>query len=195
MPQIFSRKANVLPALSLAALGIGGVFAIVFVWYYFSPEFTDVGYAPEQPVEYSHQLHVGELGLDCQYCHTNVKNTEHSNIPATQTCMNCHRQIRPESLKLLPVRESWITGESIEWIKVHKLPDFAKFSHAIHTNTGVGCETCHGRIDEMEVVAQSEPLSMSWCLDCHRQEPTEVTSQVYRNLGHRGPTHCSACHR
>lgn len=214
MPQIFSRKANVLPALSLAALGIGGVFAIVFVWYYFSPEFTDVGYAPEQPVEYSHQLHVGELGLDCQYCHTNVKNTEHSNIPATQTCMNCHRQIRPESLKLLPVRESWITGESIEWIKVHKLPDFAKFSHAIHTNTGVGCETCHGRIDEMEVVAQSEPLSMSWCLDCHRNPEqylrpnSEVTTMGYEypegfielNMDRikaehiLPPTNCSACH-
>jgi len=214
MPQIFSRKANVLPALSLAALGIGGVFAIVFVWYYFSPEYTDVGYTPEQPVEYSHQLHVGELGLDCQYCHTNVKNAEHSNIPATQTCMNCHRQIRPESLKLLPVRESWVTGESIEWIKVHKLPDFAQFSHAIHTNTGVGCETCHGRIDEMEVVTQSEPLSMSWCLDCHRNPEqylrpnSEVTTMGYEypegfielNMDRiraehiLPPTNCSACH-
>ncbi len=214
MPQIFSRKANVLPTLSLAASGIGGVFAIVFVWYYFSPEYTDVGYAPEQPVEYSHQLHVGELGLDCQYCHTNVKNTEHSNIPATQTCMNCHGQIRTESLKLLPVRESWVTGESIEWIKVHKLPDFVQFSHAIHTNTGVGCETCHGRIDEMEVVAQSEPLSMSWCLDCHRNPEqyirpnSEVTTMGYEypegfidlNMDRvktehiLPPTNCSACH-
>ncbi len=214
MPQIFSRKANVLPTLSLAASGIGGVFAIVFVWYYFSPEYTDVGYAPEQPVEYSHQLHVGELGLDCQYCHTNVKNAEHSNIPATQTCMNCHNQIRTESLKLLPVRESWVTGESIEWIKVHKLPDFVQFSHAIHTNTGVGCETCHGRIDKMEVVSQSEPLSMSWCLDCHRNPEqylrpnSEVTTMGYEypegfsdlnmvrvKAEHiLPPTNCSACH-
>lgn len=214
MPQIFPRKANVLPHLTLAGSLAGGVFAILFIWYYFSPEYTDVGYAPEQPVQYSHRLHAGQLGLDCQYCHTNVKDAAHSNVPATQTCMNCHSQIRTESVKLLPVRESWATGESIEWIKVHKLPDYARFSHAVHTNNGVGCESCHGRIDQMEVVFQVEPLSMSWCLECHRNPEqflrpnSEITTMGYtypddfvqQNLqrieaeGIQPPTNCSACH-
>jgi hypothetical protein len=214
MPQIFPRKANVLPHLTLAGSLAGGVFAILFIWYYFSPKYTDVGYAPEQPVQYSHRLHAGQLGLDCQYCHTNVKDAAHSNVPATQTCMNCHSQIRTESVKLLPVRESFATGESIEWIKVHKLPDYARFSHAVHTNNGVGCESCHGRIDQMEVVFQVEPLSMSWCLECHRNPEqflrpnSEVTTMGYtypddfvqQNLqrieaeGIQPPTNCSACH-
>lgn len=214
MPQIFPRKANVLPHLTLAGSLAGGVFAILFIWYYFSPEYTDVGYAPEQPVEYSHRLHAGQLGLDCQYCHTNVKDAAHSNVPATQTCMNCHSQVRTESLKLLPVRESWATGESIEWIKVHKLPDYAQFSHAVHTNNGVGCESCHGRIDQMEIVFQAEPLSMGWCLECHRSPEqflrpnSEITTMGYeypddfvqQNLQRiaaediQPPTNCSACH-
>jgi len=214
MPQIFPRKANVLPHLTLAGSLAGGVFAILFIWYYFSPEYTDVGYAPEQPDEYSHRLHAGQLGLDCQYCHTNVKDAAHSNVPATQTCMNCHSQVRTESLKLLPVRESWATGESIEWIKVHKLPDYARFSHAVHTNNGVGCESCHGRIDQMEVVFQSEPLSMGWCLECHRapeqflrpndeittmgyEQPDDFVEQNLQRINAEGiqpPTNCSACH-
>jgi len=214
MPQIFPRKANVLPHLTLAGSLAGGVFAILFIWYYFSPEYTDVGYAPEQPVEYSHRLHAGQLGLDCQYCHTNVKDAAHSNVPATQTCMNCHSQVRTESLKLLPVLESWATGESIEWIKVHKLPDYARFSHAVHTNNGVGCESCHGRIDQMEVVFQSEPLSMGWCLECHRapeqflrpndeittmgyEQPDDFVEQNLQRINAEGiqpPTNCSACH-
>lgn len=214
MPQIFPRKANVLPHLTLMGSLAGGVFAILFIWYYFSPEYTDVGYAPEQPVEYSHRLHAGQLGISCQYCHTNVKDAAHSNVPATQTCMNCHSQVRTDSPKLLPVRESWATGESIEWIKVHKLPDYAQFSHAVHTNNGVGCESCHGRIDQMEVVFQSEPLSMGWCLACHRNPEqflrpnSEIATMgfdypddfVQQNLKRieaeniQPPTNCSACH-
>ena len=214
MPQIFPRKANVLPHLTLMGSLAGGVFAILFIWYYFSPEYTDVGYAPEQPVEYSHRLHAGQLGISCQYCHTNVKDAAHSNVPATQTCMNCHSQVRTDSPKLLPVRESWATGESIEWIKVHKLPDYAQFSHAVHTNNGVGCESCHGRIDQMEVVFQSEPLSMGWCFECHRNPEqflrpnSEIATMgfdypddfVQQNLKRieaeniQPPTNCSACH-
>lgn len=214
MAQIFNRKANALPTLSLiGALG-GGVVAILAIWYFFSPEFTDVGYAPEQPVAFSHRLHAGQVGLDCQYCHTQVKDAAYANVPATQTCMNCHSQIRPESPKLLPVRESWATGNSIEWVKVHQLPDYARFSHAIHTNNGVGCESCHGRVDQMEVVTQQEPLSMGWCLECHRQPElflrpdSEITTMGYeypddfvqQNLLRVAdekivpPTNCSACH-
>lgn len=214
MPQIFPKKANVLPLLSLVGALLGGVVLIFLVWYYFSPEYTDVGYAPEQPVPYSHRLHAGQLGLDCQYCHTNVEMAATANVPPTQTCMNCHSQIRTESLNLLPVRESWATGDPIEWVKVSFLPDYVHFSHSVHVTSGVGCETCHGRVDQMDVVAQVEPLSMGWCLECHRQPelylrpPSEAVTMGYthpsnfveRNLqrieqeGIQPPTDCSACH-
>ena len=214
MAQIFPKNANTLPILSLIAVMFGGVAVVGLVWYYFSPEFVEVGYAPEQPVPYSHRFHVSELGLDCQYCHTNVEVSPHANIPATETCMNCHAQIQTESLKLLPVRESWATDKPVEWVKVNFLPDYVQFSHAVHVTNGVGCETCHGRIDQMEVVYQAEPLSMGWCLECHRQPelylrpPEEVTTMGYvqpadfveRNIervvrdGIVPPTNCSACH-
>ena len=214
MPQLFPRSANALPHLSLVAAGIGGALVIAFVWYYFSPEYTDVGYAPEQPVPYSHRLHVDELGMDCEYCHSFVKVADLSNLPPTETCMNCHTVVHPQSLDLAPVRESWATGASIPWVKVHQLPDYAHFSHAVHTNRGVGCETCHGRIDQMDVVRQVEPLSMGWCLECHREPELylrpndEVTTMGYvqssdyvarnveriRTEGIQPPTNCSACH-
>ena len=216
MPQLFPKKANTLPLLSLGASLLGGVLLVFLVWYYFSPEFKVVGYQPEQPVPYSHETHVDKLGMDCQYCHTNVANSKHANVPSTQTCMTCHSQIRTNAPSLLPVRESWANNEPIEWTKVHHLPDYAHFSHASHVNKGVGCETCHGRIDQMgaDGVYQAEPLSMGWCLDCHRQPEKylrpneEVTTMGYtqpanfveRNLerikeqGIQPPTNCSACH-
>ena len=214
MAQIFSKKANTLPFLTLAGLGLGGVLTVFLIWYYFSPQFTDVGYAPEQPVPYSHQLHAGKLGMDCRYCHSNVEQSAKANVPPTQTCMNCHNQIRTNSLKLLPVRESWATGQPVEWVNVHMLPDYAHFSHASHVNNGVGCETCHGRIDQMEVVRQVASMSMGWCLECHRQPELflrpqdQITTMGYvqpanfvqRNLERisqenlQTPTNCSACH-
>ncbi len=176
MPQLFPRRANALPVLSLAAVGLFGLAAVLGAWYWMSPEFYEVGYMPEQPVPYSHQLHVGQLGMDCQYCHNHVEASEHANVPSTQTCMNCHAQIQTQSLDLLPVRESWATGEPIQWVNVHHMPDYVQFPHHVHLNVGqglaVGCETCHGRVDEMPVVYQAEPLSMGWCLDCHR-DPAE----------------------
>lgn len=214
MPQIFPKKSNVVPLLSLAGVLVGGIVLIFFVWYYFSPEFTDVGYTPEQPVAYSHRLHAGELGMDCRYCHTNVEVAAEANLPPTQTCMNCHGQIQSESLALLPVRESWATGDPVEWVKVHHLPDYAHFSHSMHVNSGVGCETCHGRIDKMEVVQLVEPLSMGWCLECHRQpelflrpddevttmgyeQPSDFVQRNVERIQHESilpPTDCSACH-
>ncbi len=214
MAQIFPKNANTLPVLSLVGVLFGSVAVVALVWYYFSPEYVEVGYAPEQPVSYSHRFHVSELGLDCRYCHTNVEMSAHANVPATETCMNCHAQIQTQSLRLLPVRESWATDRPIEWVKVNFLPDYVNFNHAAHVNNGVGCETCHGRVDQMEVVYQAEPLSMGWCLECHRQPElylrpnSEVTTMGYthppdfveRNIERvvqeniLPPTNCSACH-
>ena len=214
MPQIFSRKFNRLPHLSLLGSVVGSVVTIAIVWYFFSPSYTDVGYAPTQPVPISHRKHSGQLGIDCRYCHNWVEVSQQSNIPPTQTCMNCHSQVKTESLLLQPVRESWATGRSIEWVKVHHLPDYARFSHEVHVNKGLGCETCHGRVDQMDVVRQVELHSMGWCLDCHREPEQylrtndEVTTMGYiqpsdyidRNLerirveGIQPPANCSACH-
>lgn len=174
MAQIFPRWSNQTPRLiTLGALV--GLSATVFALYWWaSPYHTDVGYAPKQPVAYSHELHAGELKMDCRYCHVGVEQGPHAGVPPTQTCMNCHKQVKTESEKLKLVRESWTTDKSIEWVRIHKLPDYAYFNHSAHMGVGVGdkraaigCETCHGRIDTMEVVRQVQPLSMSWCIDCH----------------------------
>jgi len=214
MPQIFPKKSNLLPHVSLGALMVSGVIAVFLVWYYFSPEYTDVGYAPEQPVSYSHRVHVDQLGLDCRYCHSFVEVADMSNVPATETCMNCHEVVLPQSSELMPVRASWADGSSIPWVKIHQLPDYAHFSHAAHVNNGVGCETCHGRVDNMDVVHLVEPLSMGWCLECHREPEKylrpneEITTMGYvhsagflednlnriKQEGIRPPTNCSACH-
>ena len=222
MAQLFPRKANTFPALTLfGALG-GGVLLIAFVWYYFSPEFYEVGYQPTQPVPYSHALHAGQLGMDCRYCHNHAEESTYANIPPTQTCMNCHAQIKTESLALLPVRESWATGEPIEWVQVNHLADYAHFPHANHVAVGIGCESCHGRIDQMPIVYQVSPMSMGWCLECHRapeeylRDPDLVTVMGYDELaeddealraerleanlrrieaeGINPPENCSACH-
>ena len=215
MAQIFPRSLNRLP-LYLALVGIlVPSTAVAFVWYYFSPKFTDVGYRPEQPVPYSHKLHVGELRLDCRYCHASVEYSTVANVPPTQACMNCHKLVARESEKLKPIRDSAASGRPMRWVRVHMLPEYAYFNHRAHISAGVGCVSCHGRIDEMEVVQQEQPLSMSWCLDCHRN-PTpnlrplsEITNMTWRpardaaarerQLASLRPVHppqdCTGCHR
>ena len=213
---LFPKWSNLL----LPALGIAGVvvplYAVFFVAYGLSPKTLEVGYQPLQPVPFSHALHAGQLGIDCRYCHNTVEYTSHAAVPPTQTCMNCHTQIRPESPKLAEVWESYETGRPIEWVRVHKLGDYSYFNHAAHVNRGVGCVECHGRVDQMEVVYQAEALSMGWCLDCHRDpEPRmrpvseitnmsfdprlELTSAERLRLLHQFDIHpsenCSACHR
>lgn len=166
---VFPKWANyLLPFIVLSAVG-GGAFAPAVVGLAFSANTLNVGYAPVQPVPYSHAMHVGELGMDCRYCHTTVDDASFAAIPPTQTCMNCHSSILPDSTRLAPVFESNETGEPIPWIKVHDLPDYAYFNHSAHVNKGVSCVSCHGRIDKMEVVRQEKALSMGWCLDCHRE--------------------------
>ncbi|MEZ5979586.1 MAG: cytochrome c3 family protein [Planctomycetota bacterium] len=190
------------------------LYVIVFVWFGFSPKTTDVGYQPHQPVAYSHKLHAGDLGIDCRYCHTTVEHAGHAAVPPTATCMNCHSMIHTESPKLQLVRESASTGEPIPWVRVHDLPDYVYFNHSAHLAAGVGCASCHGRVDQMEEVHQDKPLSMGWCLECHRNpEPnirpvSEITNMAYDPTAHEGlgaellaergiapKQNCSTCHR
>jgi hypothetical protein len=184
--------------------------AIVFaIWYYASPKNTQVGYTPTQPIPYSHRLHVGQLGIDCRYCHANIERAAKAMIPPTQTCMGCHSIIRKDSGRLAALRASWETGQPVEWIQLHKLPDHAYFDHSVHLAAGVGCVTCHGRIDQMEVVHIDQPISMGWCLECHRDptpnlrpkdQLTNMTWSPEQSAGFQPPKvnppqHCSGCHR
>ena len=133
-----------------------------------SPLMTEVGLAKAQPVPFSHQQHVGGLGLDCRYCHSSVEETNFAPIPPTESCMGCHAQVATETLTLAPVRASFENNQPLEWIRVHNLADFVYFNHSIHVTKGIGCETCHGRVDQMPVIARAETLRMDWCLACHR---------------------------
>lgn len=210
--QIFPRTLNLLPLVLAVASAVGGGAATGVVWYYFSPRNTQVGYEPIQPVRYSHRLHAGTLGIDCRYCHANVERSAEAMIPPTQTCMGCHSVVKTTSARLALVRESYTTGTPIPWIRVHKLPDHAYFNHAVHLNVGVGCSTCHGRIDREDTVRLETPLSMSWCLDCHRdpgpnlRPRDQITNMAWEQTASpedqqrlaanvHPPQNCSGCHR
>jgi hypothetical protein len=212
---LFPRWSNkVLPILIFWVLGPVGTAGIAAAVYYTPNDHIDVGYAPRQPVPYSHKLHAGDLGMDCRYCHSVVERGAMATVPPTQVCMNCHSKVRTDSPRLLPVRESFATGMPIKWIRVHNLPDYVYFDHSVHLAANVGCATCHGRIDQMEVVQQAKPLSMNWCLECHRNpgqflrpagvSVTDMEGQPKASGGKpvaangrevRPPTHCSGCHR
>ena len=208
--QLFPRALNKL-GLAVAVGANAALVVVVFLfWYYGSPKNLQVGYAPLQPVPYSHRLHAGDLGIDCRYCHANSERSAHAMIPATQTCMGCHAIVKSDSAKLEPVRDSWKTGAPIEWTKVHKLPEHAYFNHSAHLAAGVGCATCHGRIDQMEVVRLDKPISMGWCLECHRdpspnlRPKDQITNMSWTpDMAPAGwqppkvnpPTNCSGCHR
>ncbi|APR79675.1 Putative Molybdopterin oxidoreductase subunit protein [Minicystis rosea] len=220
MPRyLFPRWSNkVLPMAVLFGLGPVGTALVGGLWYYGTNKHLEVGYAPVQPIEYSHKLHAGDLGIDCRYCHSTVEKSGFAQIPPTETCMNCHAKVRTDSLKLLGVRESYASDKPIPWIKIHNLPDYVYFDHSAHLNAGVGCASCHGRVDQMVRVQQEKPLSMGWCLECHRDptahlrdDKSEVTKMDWTGpskavLVSTGvatingrtvhpPTHCSGCHR
>jgi Cytochrome c7 and related cytochrome c len=144
------------------------------VWYYFTPKYTRVGYQPIQPVAFSHATHAGQLGVDCRYCHTGVEKSWFSNIPASSTCMNCHNQVLKDDPRLALVRDSAASGKPIPWVQVHKVPDFVYFNHSVHVNRGISCVECHGRIDQMDEVYHAKPLSMAFCLECHRHPETKL---------------------
>lgn len=215
---MFPKWTNGLRVLFAGALGFVAIYVGGIVTFGFTPYATDVGYMPVQPVQYSHARHAGQLGLDCRYCHVAVEEAANATIPPTQTCMGCHANVTLDDARkalVEPVLESYKTGMPIEWIRVHDLPDYAYFNHSAHVRRGIGCVSCHGRIDTMEVVYQEQPLSMSWCLDCHREPEKhlrpldQITSMSWRptepqeTLGARlreeykidPPRDCSACHR
>ena len=224
-PFIFPKWANyLLPAIAVGV--VGALFYVpTVVALGASPKTTAVGYSPVQPVPYSHALHAGKLGMDCRYCHTTVEKAAFAALPPTQTCMNCHKNIKNQSPLLQPVRDRWepgtpLSGQPMEWVKIHNLPQYVYFNHSAHVTHGVGCIECHGRIDQMEQVAQAKPLSMGWCLECHRDPGShlrpadvEVTNmgwtpdpdaarQMAKELVQKYQIHdsaymtsCSTCHR
>ena len=211
--QIFPRELNLLP-LVLGVLGTAvSVLLVGVFWYFFSPKNLQVGYAPKQPISYSHRLHVGELGIDCRYCHAQVERSHEAMVPPTQTCVGCHTLVRRDSPKLAPLWESWDNDTPVQWVRVHKLPDHVFFDHSVHLAAGVGCVSCHGRVDQKEVVDVEQPISMGWCLNCHRDpEPIlrpkdKITDMTYKpdsewkQKAHElastlnPPRHCSGCHR
>jgi hypothetical protein len=171
---VFPKWSNMLlPAIVIAALTMPP-YVVLVVAYGFSPKTTDVGYMPTQVVPYSHELHAGQLGIDCRYCHNTVEYTAKASVPPTQTCMNCHTEIHKDSVNIKPLMDSYTTGEPVKWTRVHDLPDYAYFSHSAHVTRGVSCVECHGRVDRMAEVYQFAPLSMGWCLNCHRDPDASV---------------------
>lgn len=218
MSQIFHPSINLIARITLLAI-VGVLVGLGGLGYYAgtSPYFTEVGVAKAQAVPFSHKQHVGGLGLDCRYCHTSVEVSNTASVPPTATCMGCHSQVAKDSPALELVRQSLAQNKPLEWIRVHNLADYVYFNHSVHVKQGVGCETCHGRIDQMTVVAKAQSLQMSWCLDCHRtpekylrpreavfsmgwQPPSEqailgpqLVKEYHVQVDHL--TDCSVCHR
>jgi hypothetical protein len=216
MPEPFHPIANTIFKLVLfgACAMVGFIFWMMYLVVR-SPYEMRQDVPREQPVPFSHRHHVGGLGVDCRYCHVTVEYSSFADIPPTSICMNCHSQMWATAPALEPVRQSYRTGRSIQWTRVYELPDYVYFDHSIHVTKGIGCDTCHGRVDEMPLTWQAAPLTMQWCLDCHRNPEMYVRprSQVF-NIRYARPadqaelgrrlvkeydirrlTSCSICHR
>lgn len=216
---VFPKWTNKIPLVLLVSVISLVCFAVFAFAYWGSPKHTVVGYQPVQPIAFSHKLHAGELGMDCRYCHFNVEKGRHAGVPPTETCLNCHTLIKNGSktgtAEIQKIVDAHEAGVPIEWVRIHKLADFAYFDHSAHVNKGVSCVECHGRIDQMTEVRAEQPLSMSWCLDCHRdpaphiRDRAKVTDLAWKPEGDAAElgrefmkmynvqprTDCSACHR
>lgn len=218
MPQIFAPRANTLARsvlLSLVLLPLAGLGLLSALP--FTPYVTGQNVVINQPVPFSHEHHVGGLGIECRYCHTGVEHSRYAGLPPTETCMTCHSQIWTNAPMLAPVRQSLAEGRPIPWLRVNRLPDYVYFDHSIHVAKGVGCSSCHGAVERMPLMRQAAPLTMGWCLDCHR-DPAQALrpeGEIY-NTEWRAPpdqaargqelikhyliktdhlTDCSVCHR
>lgn len=216
MAQIFHRSTN-----TIARVSIYGAVIIVAVLGYVASVIngtsyiTEVNNARPQPVPFSHKHHVGELGLDCRYCHSTVEISSDAGMPPTQTCMACHSQIWTNAAILEPIRVSYRDSKPIEWTRVNAVPDFVYFNHSIHIAKGVGCTTCHGPIGEMNITWRAESLYMRWCLECHNapekylRPRSEVFNPFYKPPADQEAlglklmaeykvqrlTNCTTCHR
>ncbi len=219
MAQIFHRSTNFISKFSvfagvfLAGLALTGVLLAAR-----SPYLTNQFISRDQPIQFSHKHHVGDDGIDCRYCHTGVEYSATAGVPPTKTCMNCHSVLFNNVGYLEPVRESYRTDKSIQWVRVHRLADYVYFNHSIHVAKGVGCSTCHGRVDQMPLIFQASPLNMGWCIDCHRNPeavlrpaeqvfnmqwtPPANQAQLGAQFAHERKirsvadlTSCSTCHR
>lgn len=142
-----------------------------------------IGYAPTQPIPFSHELHAGVRKIQCTYCHSNVDKSAHANVPSTAVCMNCHSQVKTDSPHVQKIIESYKQNKPIQWVNVHVLPDFVYFNHARHVQKGISCDTCHGQVQTMAKVRQEAPLTMGWCVNCHRKPENQA------------PLNCNTCHR
>jgi Cytochrome c7 and related cytochrome c len=220
MAQLFSPRANVhsrVAIFGVVALICGAGWATSEI--YWSPYTTDVDVPFNQPVPFSHKHHVGDDGIDCRYCHTSVEKSAFAGLPSTDTCMTCHSQLWTDAAMLAPIRTSLATNTPLKWNRVHDLPDYVYFNHSIHVAKGIGCSTCHGRVDQMPLTRKTETLYMRWCLDCHRDpqkyirphdkiydmtwrpsqdrlhdEETKRVAQYHVDTSGR-LTNCSTCHR
>jgi len=216
MPQIFHRSANTLSKVSLfGVLSLAGGLILLAMVLARSSYVTRANEYVEQPLQFSHLHHVTDDGIDCRYCHTSVETSPFAGIPPTKTCMNCHSQLFSSEPILEPVRASFRDDKPLHWVRVHDLPDFVYFNHSIHVKKGMGCETCHGRVDQMPLMQQVNTLQMEWCLNCHRNPEnyvrprSEITTMGYRppvpqsvigpqlvkEYGINSLTSCSTCHR
>src|SRR6202521_4505688 len=216
MAQIFHRSTNFIARFSVfSTLFLVGLALIAVLAVARSPYMTRQNFTREQPVQFSHKHHVGDDGIDCRYCHTSVETSSFAGLPPTETCMGCHSQIWANAELLEPVRASFRTGKSLEWTRIHDLPDFVYFNHSIHVSKGIGCATCHGRVDQMPLTYKVNTLYMQWCIECHRNPAQfvrprdQVFSMTYQypenqlELGARlvkeykiqSLTDCVTCHR
>ena len=192
----FLLEYNLKVRLPIIVFVIATTFAITYYVSY--AERNSVGYAPEQPINFSHKLHAGAMAIDCQYCHTGVEKSRNASIPAVDICMNCHTLARKDKPEILKLTDYFNQGKPIPWKRVHKVPDFAYFNHSVHVNKGIDCANCHGDVKQMDVIAQVNSFTMGACLECHRNPEKRISNFIdlvtKKNLK-KGPQYCSACHR
>jgi hypothetical protein len=216
MSDVFPKWTNKLPLKIAVGLVLVGSAVTAGCWYYLTPKYSRVGYQPIQPVPFSHATHAGQMGMDCRYCHSTVESSWYANVPSPNVCINCHKYVLKDDPRLAPIHDSFATGNPVPWVQIHRTPDYVYFNHSVHVTRGVGCVECHGRIDQMEVVKQAQPLSMAFCLDCHRnpslklRPADKVTDLGWTNAPEKQKLfgekamhdwkvqsleNCSACHR
>lgn len=179
----------------LVFIGLVGAGTLIYVF----PSASNQGYAPEQPIPFSHKLHAGQMKIDCKYCHVGVDKSPHASIPSVNVCMNCHKVVKTDSPHIQKLTAHYNAGKPVEWVRIHELPDHAHFNHKRHVTKGVKCETCHGPIQEMDKVYQYSPLTMGWCLECHRGQTTpnyvkKLVDPENKHPDDIAPINCATCH-